>query len=312
MGVPLSTGDGGLDAWRALISASFVPLEARPAASGSFSGELAPHELGRVELTEVVADPCAVLRTSRLVRASSDRYLLVSLMLDGAGFVEQGDQRARVGPGDLVAYDSARPYRLLFPGATRQLVVQVPVGELGPAVDIPDVTARTLPRDDPAVRLVRAFLAELGRVAPSLDEADRPETGASTTALLATALRSRRPDNPTLRRLRGYLAGHLDDPGLDRSRLAAVVGTSPRHLSRTLAAAGTSPAALILATRLDAARRALADPRQDHRTVAAIAHQHGFTDPTVFGRAFRRRFGLPPSQVRAARGAPSGTGSSRR
>ena len=41
-------------------------------------------------------------------------------------------------------------------------------------------------------------------------------------------------------------------------------------------------------------RRAVAD-----RTLTAIAFEVGFGDLSYFNRAFRRRFGAPPSEVRA-------------
>jgi AraC-like DNA-binding protein len=54
--------------------------------------------------------------------------------------------------------------------------------------------------------------------------------------------------------------------------------------------------------RLERARAALADPAQRHRRVLAIALESGFDDFSAFSRAFRRRFGMTPSEVRGASG----------
>jgi AraC-like DNA-binding protein len=62
---------------------------------------------------------------------------------------------------------------------------------------------------------------------------------------------------------------------------------------------GTSPAAFIRAQRLQAAHRALSDPRQAHRTTAGIATQYGFADRTTFTRAFVREYGITPAELRA-------------
>lgn len=51
--------------------------------------------------------------------------------------------------------------------------------------------------------------------------------------------------------------------------------------------------------RLDRAHAMLADPGQRHRRVLEIALDSGFDDVSAFSRAFRRHFGLTPSDVRS-------------
>ncbi|WP_341482875.1 helix-turn-helix domain-containing protein [Roseomonas fluvialis] len=68
--------------------------------------------------------------------------------------------------------------------------------------------------------------------------------------------------------------------------------------------------ATIQAERLAQARRLLEDTRE-RRSVREIAESVGFFEPSVFSRAFRRRYDATPSDVReAARaGLPRATGS---
>jgi AraC-like DNA-binding protein len=77
-------------------------------------------------------------------------------------------------------------------------------------------------------------------------------------------------------------------------------------------AAGTSPSEMLASMRLDEAARLL---RQRHRTITRIALDCGFRQPQRLATAFRRRFGITPTQFRrqvlvqspsdAARNAPS-------
>ncbi|MEE4347055.1 MAG: helix-turn-helix domain-containing protein, partial [Paracoccaceae bacterium] len=60
---------------------------------------------------------------------------------------------------------------------------------------------------------------------------------------------------------------------------------------------GQGPGAAYLELRLQTARRMVIDTRHSLREVALRC---GFVDPTGFSRAFRRRFGAPPRQVRGA------------
>jgi AraC-like DNA-binding protein len=43
---------------------------------------------------------------------------------------------------------------------------------------------------------------------------------------------------------------------------------------------------------------ALCDSRQAHRSISEIALSSGFGDVSYFNRAFRRRYGASPSEVR--------------
>jgi AraC-like DNA-binding protein len=158
--------------------------------------------------------------------------------------------------------------------------------------------------------VLAAFLRELVTAAGELEPERLAELGWTTIDLLATALRAAAgQDAPVvgrqavLRALREYVAAHLNEPELTPALLARSRGVSPRYVAELFAESGTSPAAFIRDERLKAAHRALADPRQVHRTIAAIAARSGFADRTTFTRAFVRRYGVTPTEVRAARSA---------
>jgi AraC-like DNA-binding protein len=56
----------------------------------------------------------------------------------------------------------------------------------------------------------------------------------------------------------------------------------------------------VVGHRLARAHRMLNDPRHSKHTISAIALMVGFGDLSYFNRTFRRRFGMSPSDVRAA------------
>lgn len=93
------------------------------------------------------------------------------------------------------------------------------------------------------------------------------------------------------------IEARLDDPE-PASEIARAVGLSPRRLEmlfrQTL---GLTPAAYALTTRLQAARRMLTDTRHP---IAEIALRTGFSSQSALSRAFRARFGNPPSALRRA------------
>jgi AraC-like DNA-binding protein len=74
------------------------------------------------------------------------------------------------------------------------------------------------------------------------------------------------------------------------------LGFSYAHVCRLFHRAfGSTPNEYRNALRLDHAKALLRDPR---RTIAEVAYESGFSDPTYFARLFRRHNGIPPSQFR--------------
>ena len=93
------------------------------------------------------------------------------------------------------------------------------------------------------------------------------------------------------------MSAHLEDP-LPLQAIARAQGLGLRRLEQLFRdELGQGPAATYLELRLQAARRRVVDTRHDLQEVALRC---GFVDPTSFSRAFRRRFGAPPSRIRGA------------
>lgn len=89
----------------------------------------------------------------------------------------------------------------------------------------------------------------------------------------------------------------LEEP-LPIAEVARRSGCSQRKLERSFATAlGVTPQAYYQHLRLSAAREML---RQGGRAVAEAAIRTGFSSPTSFARAYRRRFGESPGTVKTA------------
>lgn len=91
------------------------------------------------------------------------------------------------------------------------------------------------------------------------------------------------------------MEARLDAPE-PAARTARAVGLSPRRLETLFAGAlGMTPGAYALSLRLQAARRLIADTRHP---LAEVALRTGFSSAATLSRAYRRRFGQPPSALR--------------
>lgn len=102
--------------------------------------------------------------------------------------------------------------------------------------------------------------------------------------------------DPRLAQAIRLMESHVDSP-LTIAAISRRVGVTPRTLEKIFTAAvGETPGAYNLRLRLLAARRLVLDTAEP---MANIAARTGFSGAAAFSRAFRRAFGVAPTQMRA-------------
>lgn len=103
------------------------------------------------------------------------------------------------------------------------------------------------------------------------------------------------PDTHLVDRVRAFALARVDEK-LTLARLAALGGCTPFHLCRTFrAATGGTVHAWLVRLRLQASLERVAEPRSDLTTIALDL---GFASHSHFTEAFRKAFGVPPSEFR--------------
>ncbi|MFN3622926.1 MAG: AraC family transcriptional regulator [Hyphomicrobium sp.] len=105
--------------------------------------------------------------------------------------------------------------------------------------------------------------------------------------------------------IKADIVARLGDSGLSLGDIAKRHRASPRYVQVLFERAGTTFSEFVLEQRLLMAHRLLSSPLNSARKVSDIAHTAGFGDVSYFHRAFRKRFGATPSEVRADRRADS-------
>jgi len=112
------------------------------------------------------------------------------------------------------------------------------------------------------------------------------------SALLAAQAQS---DSDTFSELEQWIAEHLKSD-LRIEALAERVNMSPRNFARVYAKTrGRTPAKVVEAVRVDAARRRLEETTD---RIATIAEDCGFSDEEQMRLAFARVLGVPPREYR--------------
>jgi transcriptional regulator GlxA family with amidase domain len=101
--------------------------------------------------------------------------------------------------------------------------------------------------------------------------------------------------SPAIVELQRWLPDHLGED-LSVETLAAQVGMSPRNFARVFRSeVGTTPAAVVEALRVEAARTLL---ETSDLVIPVIAERVGFQRPETLHRAFQRRVGTTPGNYR--------------
>ncbi|WAX96506.1 helix-turn-helix transcriptional regulator [Aminobacter sp. NyZ550] len=88
------------------------------------------------------------------------------------------------------------------------------------------------------------------------------------------------------------------DPELSPRRVAAALACSRSELYRAFSGQAESVAAAIWTARLERARRVLTLSPALDLSIAQIAANCGFLDPSNFNRMFRNRYGMTPREMR--------------
>ena len=149
---------------------------------------------------------------------------------------------------------------------------------------LPDGDGRALPAE--AAQGLGA--ATIGLVRAMLIAATRPEDRVDGDMRVADLVDC----------VKRYVHQHIRDPALNPAKIARAHHVSLRHLYNAWSAEPTTISRWIIQQRLAGARESLVDPRWANRSIATIAQEWGFANPTHFTRRFHEEYGVAPREWR--------------
>lgn len=235
--------------------------------------------------------------------------------------VHQGRSRSVIEAGSVVFFNRGAPYRTRHPCGG---------GDHGSAIAVrPDVLVEALARHDPGAvdRPEAPFRFPSGVSSPKTyllqrflflrlsRQVSADSLGVEETALAllddVAAIACRSEERPktrdgsaprhrrTVDAVRAFLAERLAEP-TKLETIGEAVGVSPFHLCRIFrAVTGTTVSRYRHRLRLRASLERVANAEAD---LSAVALDHGYSSHSHFTAAFRREFGMTPTQFRQAAG----------
>ncbi len=320
-----------IEAWEAVCVQQFQTCQV-DWAGHAFTAELrSSTRLPTISLIQLTTGAFGVSRTFAHTRKNeTDDLMLVMHHAGQPGAVEHNGMQSLLRPGGAVLIDTSRPYRFEFADAVAQTVVKLPRSAAG-------LVAKSAGRPvdhsgSASLRVLNSILIELeqidSRAAEQYDSAGGLGTSDPTVpigvlheseALINAAVEmagvafamvgpvgGKAGHEALLRSAQEYVRVRLWDPCLGPELIATHLGLSVRFVSGLFAERGTSPAAFIRETRLEKAKRMLTSTERQNTAIFDIAVRVGFVDATTFARAFRRRYGMVPSDFRKESAAGKG------
>jgi AraC-like DNA-binding protein len=220
-----------------------------------------------------------------------------------------------LGVGDGVLMWNAHAGSMMVPSAEPFVTFRVPLAAIKPHVtDVEAAVARRIPAHTEALRLLRHYLGAFKEHAAPTSPEVMHLAVSHAHDLLALAIGATR-DAAHIAEGRGLRAARLQAikedllanfhcPELSVNAVAARHQVTPRYVQQLFDAEGTTFTQFVREQRLAHVHRALASVRYATVPIAAIAYESGFGDLSYFNRAFQRRYGMSPSDVRAAAQSP--------
>lgn len=286
--------------------ARFAPMYdvSTPAPELGFLSDSSAWQLGDMLIHRSVLGPVTMRRMPERIRADNIDHYCALLLLDGRWEGDLDGRGIDMGVGDICLMDLSRPSDCTAFGtdAISLLVPRVVLDEAVAPFDLHGLVLNT-----GAGALLSDYLTSLVRRLPELDAIDAVPVTQATRDVLAAVLRAVRlklgqpASSAILARAKRYIALNLA-ADLSLPTLCGELGTTRSTLSRAFAPLG-GVAAFVQARRLARVHAVLSRP-DEHRTIAEVAHEAGFSGIASFYRVFHKTYGYTAGALRAQIASP--------
>ncbi|MDO8422571.1 MAG: AraC family transcriptional regulator [Parvibaculum sp.] len=250
-------------------------------------------------------------RTRELAKRSDD--IVLAAFTSGRIFVDQRKSEFTVGNGGgYIQLADETMTTALIPGElVRCIQVQIPRKALASTVgDLDFAPGQPVAGAGDALQLLVSYVEGIQKLAGPVSaefEAriashvyDLTALAVGVTGDVADQARRRGLRAARLRNIKVYIAANIGPYPLTLEQTAREQGISPVYVRKLFEGEGTNFSAFVLEQRLVRANAIIANPRLAHMAISTIAYDVGFNDLSYFNRAFRKRYGATPSDVRAA------------
>lgn len=286
----------------------YTGLDLRTQDQRGFRAALELRRVGAIDIGRIATSPVNSTRTTSLVRDGDDG-LLVTLLDCGRGSQTQRDADQALQAGEGLVSDCGYPGELNILANSEFWNLKIPRHKIAPLFARPmRFAGAKLDKDIAARRLLLGYIREAFNLDVQASARAAQLYEQHIVDLIALALdaggeaRAAAEDRGVRAARRSAILkaieGGSGDPALSAVVIARRFGVTPRYVHSLLEETGRSFTHHVLEHRLEKATALLRDPQRQSCKIADIAGEVGFNDLSHFNRAFRRRYGVTPSDIR--------------
>lgn len=298
--------------WRELIFQSSLEVDIVPTDDGPFHATATVRQLPGLRIVSGTSPAASYRRAVQKVEVDD-----VTLQFGTAEDVSASLNRreAEIDSYDAFLLPCGDRATIDLPHNSRFTALRLPREAIASNVsNFGDTYCRRIPHNTPALSLLRRYLglldtAENALAAPELQHAavthiyDLMVMTLGATRDAAEVANGRGVRAARLKSMKADIVRKSKDPALSVRAVATRHNVTPRHVQKLFEESGETFTQYVIAQRLARASRLLTDPQLIERTVTSIALDVGFGDLSYFNRAFRKQFGMTPSDARAIAGS---------
>lgn len=304
------------DLWRFGMSPLFAMDARDPCDRSSFSVDATSYQFADVALCLGSASATTFKRTTQTIARSGLDNICLVVHLVGGCTLDIGGRPAEVHPGDIFILDLTRCSAITGPDYT-SLSIVLPRALLTPLLpNLENLHGLILPKTSPFNTMLVNHLQTLFAEIPALESRDIRASARGTASLIAALVGAsangreaiaQAASVASLQAVRRVIEANLADPDLGPEFLCQQLAMSRATLYRLFAPLG-GVRRYIQQRRLTRAYQTITDPGYGSERVGTIATRYGFSNDSVFSRAFREAYGMSPTDLRGAYGRGSAAG----
>ena len=292
--------NNAFESWLSQVNQACGRFDAR-ALDANFYGELAEFRNGAINLSVVDMAHVHLYRTSKDVSTSSAGHYYAVFQLRGSSQLEQGDNRALLGCGDIALIDASRPSDMTYNEDSRQLSLILPHQVVEQTLRFNQIKCgHRIAASSPIAMLSHRLILDATRQ-QHLTRQESEATLEAIVSLLRPAISQGEECTDAHERLfrktLSFIDANIRSEELCPEWLAREIGMSTRGLYRMFARKGLVVARYIKNRRLDLCAESLRGLGKEQK-LSVLGYSWGFSDSSYFSTAFKSRFGIAPGEYR--------------
>jgi len=272
----------------------------------AFDAEFRAVSMASGVLAMIAAPGHSAYRSTRELRHRPEQSLFLNLSELSPYAAALTDHHWRLPAGRPFLIDNGQPFHLDFDRHRRMVLYSLRFDRAAIGIDTSTTSLTAINHAIATTELGRQVELQTRLMCRAMRSGEVELAGMMSRpviallSLIAESVGSGRLDGGRLdlTTMKALARQYLSDSGFGVEVLARLLHCSARTIQSRFAAEDTTFGQWLLGERLERARDRLTLPDFAGRSVESVAYALGFRDAAHFHRTFKRRFGLPPGQVR--------------